>query len=212
MNIQKDKINVASLSANENRFKIVENIIKITSKSLYYNGNYNSISLDIIKDNNINILLCDAYYFVNALYNLNEIKESSCRLILVSSDVNWETVLFSTSNGFSGLLSLMNIRNNLHDAIDSILFDCWKFIDPIYHSIIMEKLLKQTSDNLIDSSKLTKRENEILEILHLHSILNVGKHLYISEKTVHTHCRNIMYKLNIKDLRTLRLHSLRNAL
>ncbi len=50
-------------------------------------------------------------------------------------------------------------------------------------------------------SKLTPRETEIVYLLaHEYSSKEIAKKIYVSYETVHTHRKNILHKLNVKNV------------
>ncbi|WP_028582119.1 response regulator [Desulfogranum japonicum] len=115
--------------------------------------------------------------------------------------------------GISGYL----LKNCLGEELFSAIHKVVKgevYLSPQLSGTIMSgyaRLLKTEKETVTPS--LTYREQEILQLLaEGHDVKRIAHTLYISTKTVETHRRNIMKKLNAKSMVDLVHFALRNGL
>ncbi len=102
----------------------------------------------------------------------------------------------------------------LVDAVNTILSGEMYLSEKISGLIINDYISKIDSiHNLGDRSHLTKREKEILQMIaEGNNTTEIGKYLSVSVKTVETHRKNIMDKLNIHNIADLTKYAVREGL
>lgn len=85
--------------------------------------------------------------------------------------------------------------------------------EPVLHPRIAKKLMKRLrrKDPLVEP--LTAREKDVLEhLVKGYSNKEIGKKLFISDKTVKTHVSNILRKLDVKDRTQAAIKAIENKL
>lgn len=212
------KILISSHAKSHDDFLMLENILNISS-SYSLNGTFETSLKSNLQGKDVKALLCDYRLIENNDCYCNFLdtikKNPLVKIIIITDKISFESITVSVKSGFSGILSFNNLERNLVPSLDMILFKNQNYIDPMFHKIIMNKLISFNNKptGLSDSNMtLSRRETDIMNILHENSISEISEKLFISEKTVHSHCRNIMIKMNIKSLRKLRLISFKNSL
>ncbi len=85
--------------------------------------------------------------------------------------------------------------------------------EPVLHPRIAKKLMKRVTRKEIVYESLTNREKDVLtEIVNGLSNKEIGKRLYISDKTVKTHVSNILRKLDVKDRTQAAIKAIENKI
>jgi two-component system nitrate/nitrite response regulator NarL len=145
----------------------------------------------------INMPSMSGIEFTKALRTINsEIK--ICALSMHSEKAMIAQIMHSGANGYV----LKNTgKQELLDALDKIM-DGHYFIS---NNISIDLLFgeNQTNKSLAaeNNFKLTERENEILKLIaQENSNLSIANKLFISERTVETHRKNIFRKTNTKSV------------
>ena len=146
--------------------------------------------------NKIDIIFSDVNMpNINGLDFLKKIKEknSEIKVIMMSMYTDKNIVNQAIKNNADGYLS----KNCSIDDIKNSIINCFKANNNI-------KSIDETSQHNADSFslkyKLTEREKEIIKhILDQKSNLKISEELKISKRTVETHRKNIMLKLDVKN-------------
>ncbi len=88
------------------------------------------------------------------------------------------------------------------------------YLSPRIADVVVKGYLNKASDNpLKGRSLLTSREREILQLLAEGlSAKDIANHVYLSIKTVETHRRNIMQKLNMRSIAELTKYAIKEGL
>lgn len=120
-------------------------------------------------------------------------------IALTQHDDSEYIVEFFKAGGLGYILKTAN-RNELIEAITTV-YDGSRFISPDVSKIVMDNIVAPDKKN--DSEKeipLTKREIEIIKLIS-DDLTNheIAEKLNISLRTVETHRRNLMQKLNVKS-------------
>ncbi|MFW5706341.1 MAG: response regulator [Bacteroidota bacterium] len=109
-------------------------------------------------------------------------------------------------------------RSNMNDVLDAIriVADDGKYLDRDVQALMMENIGKDKKDDQDKKPveiKLTRRELEILSLVaREYSNEQIGKKLFISERTVETHRRNIFSKTKTKSVIGLIKYAIREGL
>ncbi|MFN8417069.1 MAG: response regulator transcription factor [Cytophagaceae bacterium] len=139
---------------------------------------------------------------------MSEIKDCSpSTKVLVMSDCVCELpVITAVKSGISGYIKKDVDREELHQAL-KIIAAGKEYFSPEISKILMDGLLNKNKTE----STLTEREVEILRyICKGRSNEQIGDLLFVSDKTIATHKRNIMKKVGVKRTSDLILWALDN--
>lgn len=177
---------------------------EVVGESVDYNGLINELGQkkpDIVL---LEINLCDRP--IKLL--MSEIKDCSpSTKVMVMSDCICELpVLAAIKSGISGYIKKDVNKEELHRALKDI-SSGREYFSPEISKILMDGLLnKNRTENT-----LTEREVEILRyICKGRSNEQIGDLLFVSDKTIATHKRNIMKKVGVKKTSDLILWALDN--
>lgn len=151
----------------------------------------------INKKNNIDIVFSDINMpNFNGLDFLKQIKKSNSeiKVIMMSMYIDKNIINKAVENNADGYLSKNCSIADIKDAISN----CFK------KNTNLPKISIENTDNISDGFslkyKLTNREKEIIKhILDQKSNLKIAEELEISKRTVETHRKNIMLKLDVKN-------------
>ncbi|MBL6874429.1 MAG: response regulator transcription factor [Flavobacteriales bacterium] len=174
--------------------------------SLLENNNYRvkrvfqspKMALNYLKDNLIDIIFCDINMpEINGIDLIKKIKKinSECKVIMISMYTEKNVIKKALENNADGYLTKNCSIKDIKTAISNSYSTEKRFIS---------KTLNINNINNNDSFslkfKLTKREKEIIShILKEKSNADIGEILQISKRTVETHRKNIMLKLDVKN-------------
>ena len=87
------------------------------------------------------------------------------------------------------------------------------YLSPSIASVVVEKILDPSGDETAIASPLTPREKEVLQLLvEGRRARETADRLHVSIKTVQTHRRNIMDKLDLHSLAELTRYAIREGL
>ena len=144
---------------------------------------------------------------INGLDFLKQIKKlkSEIKVIMMSMYTDKNIVNQAIKNNANGYLS----KNCSIDDIKKTISNCFK------KNINLPKISIEGEDNISDGFslkyKLTEREKEIIKhILDQKSNVEIAEKLEISKRTVETHRKNIMLKLNVKNSIGIAVKSIEN--
>ena len=153
-------------------------------------------ALNYLKDNLIDIVFCDINMpEINGIDLIKKIKKtnSECKVIMISMYTEKNVIKKALENNADGYLTKNCSIEDIKTAISNSYSFEKKFIS---------KTLKNncSNDSFSLKFKLTKREKEIIShILRERSNSDIGVILQISKRTVETHRKNIMLKLDVKN-------------
>jgi len=167
-----------------NNFR-VKRVFQSPKKAIYY-----------LERNLVDIVFCDINMpEINGIELIKKIKKTnlSCKVIMISMYTQKNIIKKALNNNADGYLT----KNCSIEDIKTAIAD----------SFLSQKKIKvKTIENNINNDEfsmkfcLTFREKEIIrEILKEKSNSEIGEILQISKRTVETHRKNIMLKLNVKN-------------
>ncbi len=115
--------------------------------------------------------------------------------------------------GASGYL----IKDSAFDELDHavrVVMDGKTYINPQVASLVVESLISQpATSNQQSFSLLTEREREVLQLIaEGRSTKQIAADLHVSTKTVESHRRQVMGKLNIRNVAELTKFAIREGL
>ena len=167
-------------------------------------------ALSFLNNNVIEIVFCDINMpEINGLDLIKKIKKinSECKVIMISMYTEKNIIKKALENNADGYLTKNCSIKDIKTAITNSYLDEKKFIS---------KTLNKNDDNddgFILKYKLTKREKEIIShILKEKSNSEIGELLEISKRTVETHRKNIMLKLDVKNSIGIAVKALKHKL
>ena len=168
------------------------------------------IALANIKNNqDIDLIFCDINMpKIDGIELIKKIKDinSNIRIIMVSMYTDKNIINKALKNGADGYLSKNSSIEDFTNTISNV-FSNKKTQKPKFSEE------EKTNDYFSLKYKLTDREKEIIkQILEQKSNIEIGKSLLISKRTVETHRKNIMLKLNVKNSVGIVVKTLENNL
>lgn len=149
-------------------------------------------ALSLIKNKNFDILIVD--YSLPGKNGLDLIKtckknEFDAKIVMLSMHDDPAVIKEITDVGVDAYILKKDTHLNLLKALDQIIMGR-KFVSEEVLEILMEIMTKQSS-----TPKLTPRELEILKLISIgKSTKEISRFLFISERTVETHRKNINRK------------------
>lgn len=146
---------------------------------------------------NFEVLLLDIHFGKHdGREILPEIKKMKpeMKVLALTSHSDSATIKSSVSAGFDGYLLKIDGRNEIEQALKTVLRD-EKYFSPKTQQVFFET---QTHKNKVE---LTERELEILQlIVEEKTTKEIAEILFLSEKTIETHRGNIMLKLEARNI------------
>ena len=141
-------------------------------------------------------------------------KIENVRVIARSMHSGREFELDMLKAGVSGYILKESLPEELARAIHLVAANK-NYLDPEITGIAMDQHVKKTSSRPDGSvaAKLTDREREVLQLLaEGKTTKTIASQLYVSTKTIDTHRRQIMKKLNMYSLPELTKYAIRMGL
>ena len=170
-----------------NNFRVVR-VFQNSKKALNY----------FKKDNGTELIFSDVNMpDINGVRFVKKIREFNnyVKIIMISMYTDKNIIQECLKNGADGYLSKNCSIDNILDAVKNSMNNK-KIIDSDLET--GNKIHK--SDSFVLKYKITDREKEIIQhILDQKSNLEISKELDISKRTVETHRKNIMLKLDVKN-------------
>ena len=173
---------------------------------------------DSIEKNKPDILLLDIKLpdisGIEIAKQLNE-KHPQIKILILSSQDDEETIIESVKAGVKGYLHKNVKKDEFIEAIRNINNGFEYFSDTISKKICSSFVKKINSEENLKKQKiiLTEREIEIIVLLcEGRSFKDIGEKLFISTRTVETHKKNIMDKLEFKSMPELVKYAIKNGL
>ena len=157
-------------------------------------------ALSYLKDNLIDIVFCDINMpEINGIDLIKKIKKtnSECKVIIISMHTEKNIIKKALQNNADGYLTKNCSMKDIKTAISNSYYTKKRFISKTSNN---NNNNNDNNDPFLLKFKLTKREMEIIsQILKEKSNATIGEILQISKRTVETHKKNIMLKLNVKN-------------
>ena len=170
-----------------NNFR-VKRVFQSSKKALNYIKKGNGIQL-IFSD--INMPEINGVSFVKKIREFND----DIKIIMISMYTDKNIVQECLKNGANGYLSKNCSINDILDAVKKAMKN-----KKIFNSNLKIDDKMHKSDSFVLKYKITDREKEIIKhILEQKSNLEISQELDISKRTVETHRKNIMLKLDVKN-------------
>ena len=167
-----------------NKFR-VKRVFQSPKKALYY-----------LERNVIDIVFCDINMpEINGIELIKKIKKTnlSCKVIMISMYTQKNIIKKALNNNADGYLT----KNCSIEDIKTVISNSFLSQKKITVQTIKESI---NNDEFSMKFSLTNREKEIIsEILKEKSNSEIGEILQISKRTVETHRKNIMLKLDVKN-------------
>jgi DNA-binding NarL/FixJ family response regulator len=114
--------------------------------------------------------------------------------------------------GASGYLIKESAFDELEHAV-RVVMDGKTYINPQIASLVVESLVTQSTPSAQALSLLTAREREVLQLIaEGKSTKQIARDLNVSAKTVESHRRQVMAKLNIRNVAELTKYAIREGL
>ena len=156
-------------------------------------------ALNYLKDNLIDIVFCDINMpEINGIDLIKKIKKtnSECKVIMISMYTEKNVIKKALENNADGYLTKNCSIKDIKTAISNSYSTKKRFISKTPNN----NNNNNNNDSFSLKFKLTKREKEIIShILKEKSNADIGEILQISKRTVETHRKNIMLKLDVKN-------------
>jgi len=122
------------------------------------------------------------------------------KIIILSMHNNYEFISSLVSEGASGYILKNTGKAELMEAINTVHLGNTFFSTAVTETI-MNNLTKKPKEEKLGSVQLTKREKEILVLIaEEFSTKQIADKLFISVNTVETHRKNLMAKLQAKNV------------
>ena len=156
-------------------------------------------ALIFLKDNVIEIVFCDINMpEINGIDLIKKIKKtnSECKVIMISMYTEKNIIKKALENNADGYLT----KNCSIKDIKTAISNCYSTEKNFISKTLDNNNNNNNNDSFTLKYKLTKREREIIShILEEKSNSDIGELLKISKRTVETHRKNIMLKLDVKN-------------
>ena len=136
------------------------------------------------------------------------------KVLILSMHLDKAYVSETLRAGASAYLVKEQASDELVPAIKAVLSGK-TYLSPGATDLVLQDFLEtgSTAPEATAFTELTKREREVLQsISEGKSVREIGESLHISPKTVETHRRNIMERLNIRSVAGLTRYAIRHGL
>ena len=151
--------------------------------------------MNFLSSNEVDVILMDiSMPLMNGIDTTRMIADyySKVNVLALSIHEQYDFIKYMINAGARGYVSKEAEKEEILDAIYAV-FSGKKF----YSDKIIEKLTSETKNN---KSVLTEREKEILKLIAEElSNVEIAERLFLSVRTVDTHRRNIIQKLDVKN-------------
>ncbi|WP_428228501.1 response regulator [Flavobacterium sp.] len=190
------------------------NNFEVVGKSLDETTVYNDVH-----QNNADILVLDISMpkkdGIEVLKEFSQ-NEFSCKVIILSSYDDLKIIKEVMKLGAKGYLTKKCAGENIIEAIEAVYQGQEYFCDAVREKIFnsfMHNNPKLNKPLYVENPILSAREIEIITLISLeYSGKEISEQLFISMNTVETHRKNIMKKLQIKNIIGLVKYALKNNL
>ena len=141
-------------------------------------------------------------------------RDPGAKIIILTVHANEEYILQALRAGASGYLLKEAAPTDLIRAI-KVVHQGEAFLSPTISRNLIRDYVEKTELLMVETrfDRLTSREREVLQLTaEGYAIKDIATHLSISDKTVRTHRKNLMNKLDIHNTAELTLFALRHGL
>ena len=180
-----------------NKFR-VKRVFQSPKKALYY-----------LERNLVDIVFCDINMpEINGIDLIKKIKKInlSFKVIMISMYTEKNTIKKALKNNADGYLTKNCSIEDIKEVVSNSFLPNKKVIAPLNEENI-------NNDEFSIKFSLTNREKEIIkEILKEKSNYEIGEILQISKRTVETHRKNIMLKLDVRNSIGIAVKALKHKL
>jgi DNA-binding NarL/FixJ family response regulator len=135
------------------------------------------------------------------------------KIIVLSMHSDSRFILGVLGAGASGYLLKDSAFEELSAAIQAIAKGQTYYLSPVIADVVIRKAIGTLSAKTASADKLSNREKEILQLVaEGRSTREIAAALYVSVKTVETHRKQIMDKLNIHSIAALTKYAIREGI
>lgn len=136
------------------------------------------------------------------------LRERAIAVLVYSMHEDAATIEKVFAAGANGYVSKRDAALILHDAVSEIMAG-GRYVSPRIAQSLASKAISSSEPN--GESSLTEREYQILNLLGRgESNVDIASALFISVRTVETHCARIIAKLDLNGMKDLRRHAIKN--
>lgn len=160
-------------------------------------------ALEFLKNNHVDIVLTDLYMpKMTGIELTHEVKKTYPHIKVMTLSVSYDVSIVHDlmDAGISGFILKTIGREELIEAVDAVSEGNMYFSREVSNEIL-RSLSNRNNDDQDENYHLTERELEILKLIAAENSNNeIAEKLYISERTVETHRKNIYRKTNTKTI------------
>ncbi len=213
-----NKISVMIIDDHQLMIDGIRSLLQDESEIEFVGGAHNlREALQVIKKTNVNVALVDiSMPEVSGVDVTRKIKEidQSVNIIALTMHEDVQMITLMIEAGASGYIFKRTSMNEVIEAIRTVA-NGEKYLSKSVQAILMDniKLRNDKPEKSVPAAKLTERELEILNLLAQElSNEQIAHKLFISERTVETHRRNIFTKSQTKSVVGLIKYAIKNGL
>ncbi len=159
--------------------------------------------LELLKQQPADLILMDLHMpEMDGLQATRQIKKSfpDTRVLVLTMSNDMDNITQLIESGASGYVLKNTRKDELLLAIREVTagrnFYSWEV-----SQVVMNSFRKQEAPKSNSNIKLTRREKEVLQlIVDEFTTSEIAEKLYISENTVETHRKNLLSKLNVRNI------------
>lgn len=170
-------------------------------------------AMELVRDNTYDLILLDLVLpGMSGLEILQDIKreQPDVPVLVVSMYPEEEFAVRVLKSGASGYLHKRRVSEKLMEAIDTVMSGKYYVAKHLTDQLI-NSLRGNTQEHT--HQQLTDREYEIMLMLASGlEVKEIAMKLYLSEKTVGAHRRNILKKMNLKNVVELAIYAVKHDL
>jgi DNA-binding NarL/FixJ family response regulator len=160
-------------------------------------------ALEFLKNNHVDIVLTDLYMpKMTGIELTHKVKKAYPQIKVIALSVSYDVSIVHDlmDAGISGFILKTIGREELIEAVNAVSEGSMYFSREVSNEIL-RSLSNRNHDDNEENYHLTDRELEILKLIAAENSNNeIAEKLYISERTVETHRKNIYRKTNTKTI------------
>jgi len=194
---------IKAILANEQEVKIVDHALNgVEVLSLLERGEVDIVLMDV------NMPVMDGIETTKQV----RLKYPKVKIIMLTMHNNREFIYGLIHAGASGYILKNTGKEELMDAIRSV-YKGKTFYSEDVKETIMQNISQKPAEQKIEAAHLTDREKEVLKLIAMeHNTNEIAEKLFISINTVETHRKNLLSKLNAKNIAGLVKFALQTGL